>query len=197
MYEVLPIYALPVVAAYLIGNLSPATLISKFSGVDIRKEGSGNPGATNMLRVMGKKAALLTLIIDVLKGVAGVYVGKSIGGEALAVICGLAVFVGHIFPAMYKFKGGKGIATALGVLLTLHIKIALICLAVALFGFIVAKRISVGSLMAAITLPIAAHFLMPDYVVVFAAMAIIVVIKHRSNLKRLLRGEEPKVNFKK
>ncbi|HPO05357.1 MAG TPA: glycerol-3-phosphate 1-O-acyltransferase PlsY [Bacillota bacterium] len=189
--------AAAIVIAYMIGNISPATLISKASGVDIRKEGSGNPGTTNMLRIMGKKAALLTLVIDVLKGVAGVLVGAYLGGEALSVLCGLAVFTGHIFPAIYGFKGGKGIATAFGVLLALHINIALICLGVAALGFVTARRVSVGSLLAALSLPFLAWLYMPDYILVFTAMAIIVLIKHRSNLMRLIKGEEPKISFKR
>jgi len=189
--------AAAIVIAYMIGNISPATLISKASGVDIRKEGSGNPGTTNMLRIMGKKAALLTLVIDVLKGVAGVLVGAYLGGEALSVLCGLAVFTGHIFPAIYGFKGGKGIATAFGVLLALHINIALICLGVAVLGFVTARRVSVGSLLAALSLPFLAWLYMPDYILVFTAMAIIVLIKHRSNLMRLIKGEEPKISFKR
>lgn len=189
--------AAAIVIAYMIGNISPATLISKASGVDIRKEGSGNPGTTNMLRIMGKKAALLTLVIDVLKGVAGVLVGAYLGGEALSVLCGLAVFTGHIFPAIYGFKGGKGIATAFGVLLALHINIALICLGVAVLGFVTARRVSVGSLLAALSLPFLAWLYMPDHILVFTAMSIIVLIKHRSNLERLIKGEEPKISFKR
>ena len=189
--------AAAIVIAYMIGNISPATLISKASGVDIRKEGSGNPGTTNMLRIMGKKAALLTLVIDVLKGVAGVLVGAYLGGEALSVLCGLAVFTGHIFPAIYGFKGGKGIATAFGVLLALHINIALICLGVAALGFVTARRVSVGSLLAALSLPFLAWLYMPGYILVFTAMAMIVLIKHRSNLMRLIKGEEPKISFKR
>lgn len=192
MYEVMP-----VLAAYFIGNLSPATLISRAFGINIRKEGSGNPGATNMLRVMGKKAAVLTLLIDILKGVAGVYVGRYIGGEPLAAICGLAVFIGHIFPVVYRFKGGKGIATALGVLLTLNATMALICLGAAGLGFAISRRVSVGSLLAALVLPFLSGYYMPDYIVLFSAMSIVVILKHRSNIRRLFRGEEPRVSFKK
>ncbi|GAB1476989.1 glycerol-3-phosphate 1-O-acyltransferase PlsY [Bacillota bacterium] len=192
MYEALPIFA-----AYLIGNISPATLLARASGVDIRKEGSGNPGTTNVLRVMGKKAAVLTLLIDILKGVAGVLIGYYLGGITLAVICGLAVFTGHVFPAIYRFKGGKGIATALGVLLTLNIQMALICIGIAALGLVTARRMSVGSLLAALALPLLARFFMPDYIIVFAVMAVIVIIKHRENIRRLLQGQEPKISFKK
>ena len=191
------IWAFAIIAAYFIGNLSPASIISKAYGIDIRKEGSGNPGTTNMLRVVGKKAALATLLIDMGKGVAAVLIGKYAGGEALSVLCGLSVFIGHIFPALYGFKGGKGIATAFGVLLTLQPIMALICLGIAAIGFVTARRISVGSLLAAVCLPFLSWVYLSDYIIVFAIMAVIVIIKHRSNIKRLIKGEEPKVSFKK
>ncbi len=191
------LWVVAIILAYLIGNLSPATLISKASGIDIRKEGSGNPGTTNMLRVMGKKAAVLTLLIDIGKGVAAVLLGGYLGGETLSVYCGLAVFIGHIFPVFYRFKGGKGIATAFGVLLALHTVMALLCLGVAVLGFVGARRVSVGSLLAALALPLLAWVYLPDHIIVFAIMAILVLIKHRSNLRRLVRGEEPKISFKK
>jgi glycerol-3-phosphate acyltransferase PlsY len=192
-----PIFALAIIVAYLIGNLSPATIISKASGVDIRQEGSGNPGTTNMLRVIGKKAALITLVIDIFKGAMAVYIGRSLGGETLAVLCGFAVFVGHILPALYKFKGGKGIATALGVIVSLNNVMGLLCLAMAALGFLIARRVSVGSLGAAICLPVLARLFMPDYIIVFTLMAIIVIIEHRGNIRRIIKGQEPRISFKK
>lgn len=186
-----------IVAAYFIGNISPAILISKAAGIDIRKEGSGNAGTTNMLRVMGKKAAAATLIIDILKGVAAVLIGRFVGGDNLAVVCGLAVFIGHIWPAVFGFRGGKGIATGFGVLLTIHTAVGLICLGIAAVGVIAARRISVGSLLAAVSLPFLAYFYLPDYIGLLTLMAAIVLLKHRSNIKRLLKGEEPKISFKK
>lgn len=186
-----------IVAAYFIGNISPAILISKAAGIDIRKEGSGNAGTTNMLRVMGKKAAVATLIIDILKGVAAVLIGRFVGGDNLAVVCGLAVFIGHIWPAVFGFRGGKGIATGFGVLLTIHTAVGLICLGIAAVGVIAARRISVGSLLAAVSLPFLAYFYLPDYIGLLTLMAAIVLLKHRSNIKRLLKGEEPKISFKK
>ncbi len=185
-----------VIVAYFLGNISPASLLGKAAGVDIRKEGSGNPGTTNVLRVMGKKAAALTLLIDVLKGVLAVLIGKWAGGETLALLSGLAVFLGHIFPVVYGLKGGKGIATALGILLTLHPLLALSCLAVAILGFVFFQRVSVGSLMAAVALPIFAYRYMPGGVGILSVMALIVIIKHKSNIQRLIKGQEPKINLK-
>jgi glycerol-3-phosphate acyltransferase PlsY len=193
----IPVWLIIVIIAYFIGNISPSILISKASGFDIRSKGSGNAGTTNMLRVMGKKAAAITLIVDIFKGVTAVLLGHIAGGEALAVICGLAVFLGHIWPVVYGFKGGKGIATAFGVLTSLSYAVALIALAIAALGFVAAKRVSVGSLMAAVCLPFIAYFYMPDYIWAFAIMAVIVILKHRSNIKRLIKGEEPKISFKR
>ena len=190
------IWALAIILAYFLGNISPASLLGKLAGVDIRKEGSGNPGTTNVLRVMGKKAAVLTLLIDVLKGVVAVLIGKYLGGEALALYCALVVFLGHLFPLLYGFKGGKGIATALGLLITLNLYLALACFAIALIGFVVFKRVSVGSLMAAVALPILAFKFMPAGVLELSAMAILVIFKHKENIKRLIKGQEPKIDLK-
>ncbi|NLY71726.1 MAG: glycerol-3-phosphate 1-O-acyltransferase PlsY [Clostridiales bacterium] len=190
-------FILAIIIAYFLGNISPATLISKAANIDIRKKGSGNPGTTNVLRVMGPKAAALTLVIDILKGVVAVLIGRYIGGETLAVICGLAVFIGHIWPIIYKFKGGKGIATGFGALLALNYVFALICLAIAAIGFVASKRASVGSLLSALSIPILANYFMPNYIGLLTVMTVIIFIKHRSNIKRLIKGEEPKVSFKK
>lgn len=189
-------WILAIIIAYLIGNISPAIIISKAANIDIRSKGSGNAGTTNMLRVMGKKAAVITLIIDILKGVTAVLIGRYIGGETLAVLCGLAVFIGHIWPLIFKFKGGKGIATGFGVLLIINYIVALICFGIAVIGFLLFKRISVGSLMAAISLPILAYCYLPSYIGLLSVMTIIIFIKHRSNIKRLIKGEEPKVSLK-
>lgn len=114
LYDVLAI-----LAAYLIGNISPAIILGKLSGVDIKKEGSGNAGTTNVLRVLGKKAAFITLVIDIAKGFLAVRLGMLFGYETGAV-CAVAVFCGHIWPCFYRFKGGKGVATAFGALLAIN-----------------------------------------------------------------------------
>ena len=188
---------LALLAAYFIGNISPATLVAKAAGIDIRKEGSGNPGTTNVLRVLGKKAAIATLLIDVLKGVAAVMLGRIVGNEWLGVLCGFVVFLGHIWPICFRFKGGKGIATAFGVLLAVDPIVGLLCLAVALLGAAVSKRMSIGSIAGAIALPLLIGYFKPEFVIVFSAMAVIVIIKHRKNIVRIIKGEEPKLNLKK
>lgn len=189
--------AVVIVIGYLLGDISPAILIGRLKGVDIRSQGSGNAGTTNVLRVLGKKAAAATLLIDVLKGVAAVLIGRFAGSETLAIICGLAAFCGHIWPIFFHFRGGKGIATGFGVLLAFSPTMGLICLAAAAVGMLVSKRVSVGSLLAAAALlPLAWIYDSKDFFW-FCLMVVIVYIKHRTNIVRLLRREEPKVNFKK
>lgn len=192
------ISAVVVAVSYFLGDISPAILIGRLMGVDIRKEGSGNAGTTNVLRVLGAKAAAATLLIDILKGVAAVLLGRYIGGsETMAVICGLAAFCGHIWPLLFGFRGGKGIATGFGILLTVNPTIGLICLGVAAAAMLISQRVSVGSLLgAAAAVLLACHF-QPNDVFWFFIMAAIVYIKHRGNIWRLLHGQEPKVNFKK
>ncbi|HWQ79079.1 MAG TPA: glycerol-3-phosphate 1-O-acyltransferase PlsY [Anaerovoracaceae bacterium] len=184
-----------IVISYFLGNISPAILIGRAMGIDIREEGSGNAGTTNVLRVLGKRAAAATLAIDILKGVAAVFLGEYAGGQEIAMACGLAALIGHIWPMVFQFRGGKGIATAFGIVLALEPILGLIEAAAALFFMLVSQRVSVGSVAAAILLPIASYFFDPAYLPLTVAMAAIVIFKHRSNLKRLMKGEEPKVNF--
>ena len=187
----------PVIIAYLLGNISPSIILGKLHGIDIKKEGSGNAGTTNALRVLGKKAALITLVIDIGKGVLAVLIGRLIGGDAAGYICALEVFCGHIWPCFYSFKGGKGVATAFGALLSVNWMLALSALAVVAVGLLLTQRMSVGSLLGAITFPIFCWFLEPDFIWLGSLMALIVLIKHRANIGRLIRGEEPKMSFKK
>jgi glycerol-3-phosphate acyltransferase PlsY len=189
--------AAAIVISYFLGNLSPSILIGRASGVDIRQEGSGNAGTTNVLRVLGKRAAAATLVIDILKGVAAVLLGQYAGGQEIAMICGLAALLGHIWPLAFRFRGGKGIATAFGVILALEPLLGVVEAAVALFFMLVSRRVSAGSVAAAILLPVAAYLFDPAYLPLAAAMAVVVIFKHRANIKRLARGEEPKVSFRK
>jgi len=186
-----------VIISYFLGNISPSTMLAKARGVDIRKEGSGNAGTTNALRVLGKKAAAATLLIDVLKGVAAVLLGRYLGGEEIALICGTAVFCGHIWPVFYKFKGGKGVATAIGVILTAAPLLGACILAGALAIIAISRRVSVGACIAAIVFPFAATLYDSDLMIWSIVMALIILFKHRQNIKRIIKGEEPKLNFKK
>lgn len=198
------IYAvLAVIIAYALGNINPAILIGRLHGVDIKKVGSGNAGTTNVLRVLGKKAAAETLLVDIGKGVIAVLIGKMIGGMVmddpglLGAWCCVAVFAGHIWPAAFGFKGGKGIATGFGSVVTACPPLGGLILLVAILGMILTQRVSVGSVAAAATLIVASFVIVPQYGVYFTIMGLIAIWKHRANIGRLLRGEEPKLSFKK
>lgn len=196
MNNLIPIIA--IIVSYFIGNISPAILIGKMMlGIDIRSKGSGNAGATNSLRVLGKKAAIATLVIDVLKGVAAVLIGKYIGGQDLAMACGMAVFIGHIWPMVFGFRGGKGIATAFGTIVTLEPLLGLIYAIIGLSTVAITRKVSVGSLVTSILFPVIAYFFDPKYLLWSTAMAVIILFKHRKNIQRLFKGEEPNLSFKK
>jgi len=179
------------VVAYFIGNISPSTIMAKRQGLDIKKEGSGNAGTTNALRVMGKKAGAITCIVDILKGVAAAVIGLLAAGPMGAYLCALCVFLGHVWPIVYKFQGGKGVATAFGAVLGVNPLLAVISLAIVAIVVFTSKRMSLGSLVGAIAFPIIAIFLEPGFVVFAAVMAIVIIIKHRANIVRLVHGEEP------
>lgn len=188
---------LSVVLAYFLGNISPAIILGKLHGIDIKKVGSGNAGTTNVLRTLGKKAALITMAVDILKGFAAVKLGFLMGGYTAGAICAVAAFCGHIWPCFYHFKGGKGVATAFGVIVAVNWKLGLAVLAVVAVFLVLTQRMSVGSLAGAISFPLLCWIMEPDFLAAGVVMAVIVVIKHRANIRRLLRGEEPKMSFKK
>ena len=206
-------YIIVTIIAYLLGSISFSVIFSKkMAGFDVREKGSGNAGTTNVLRTVGKKASIITLICDVLKGVvailvayiAGLILKDSVDKALLIQLAGLAVIIGHTFPIFFGFKGGKGIATALGVLLITNWNIGLICLVFALVLMIITKMVSLGSLAAAVLFPILIIF-MPhtsylvdgNYIIYGILIAAIVIFNHRANVKRLLTGTENKIDFKK
>mgnify|MGYP004454361859 CR=1 FL=1 len=205
-------YIIVAIIAYLLGSISFSVIISKkVAGFDVRQKGSGNAGTTNVLRSVGKKAAIITLICDVLKGVVAILVAylvglivKDLNNSLLIQIAGIAVIVGHTFPIFFQFKGGKGIATALGVLLMTNWNIGLICLVFALVLMILTRIVSLGSLAAAVLFPVLVMF-MPsqaylvsgNYVIYSIIIAVLVIFNHRANVKRLLNGTENKLDFKK
>lgn len=205
-------YIIVAIIAYLLGSISFSVLISKkMAGFDVREKGSGNAGTTNVLRSVGKKAAIITLICDVLKGVVAILVAclvakivKDINSSLLVQVAGIAVIIGHTFPIFFGFKGGKGIATSLGVLLVTNWNIGLICLVFALVLMILTRMVSLGSIAAAILFPVlvtfmpsSAYIVEGNYVIYSIILAVLVVFNHRSNVKRLLTGTENKLDFKK
>ena len=231
----LPWYAVAIAAvlAYCLGNINPAIIIGRSKGIDIRNEGSGNAGATNAMRSLGKKAGALTFVIDVVKGWAGYYLPFLIltnvlfysmtGGTAYmifympivvpaAMLCGLCVVVGHMYPAFFGFRGGKGVATAFGVLLAAAPQYALLLLAVVIVCTLIFRIVSVSVLIAVAVALITIFwgggfhgetfyynvgFLQfnvdqPLWVIIILAL---VVWKHRGNIARLVKGEEKKLSF--
>ena len=206
-------YVIVAIVAYLLGSISFSVIISKkMAGFDVRKKGSGNAGSTNVLRTVGKKAGALTLLGDCLKGVVAVLVAyvvaiimkDSINGALLIQISGVAVILGHTFPIFFGFKGGKGVATALGIILVTNWNIGLICLVFALVLMVLTKMVSLGSVGAAVLFPVLVTF-MPhnaylidgSYIIYSIILAVFVIYNHRANVKRLLTGTENKLDFSK
>ena len=207
MSAVYAVYVLVGVIAYLLGSINFAIIFSKkFAGFDVREKGSNNAGTTNVLRTVGKKAAALTLICDILKGVVAVLVAMLVAkiwdeadSEVLKYLAGLMSIIGHTFPIYYGFKGGKGVATSLGVLLIVNPKIGLICLVFALIIMIATKWVSLGSVMAATLFPILTVFMTDNFgaKVISILIGVLVIFNHRTNIKRLKEGTENKLSFKK
>jgi len=192
-----------VVLAYVLGSVSFAVLMSKVYGLaDPRTYGSGNPGATNVLRSGKKAAAILTLLGDSAKGWLAVFLAMhyALGDVPLVVaLVALAVFLGHLFPVFLKFKGGKGVATALGVLLALNVWMGLGALAVWLLMAVVFRYSSLSALLAAISAPIYAVLLgLPhEWIWASAIMSLLLIWRHTSNIQNLLAGKETKIGGKK
>ncbi len=204
--------------AYLIGSISFSVIFTKkFKGFDVREKGSKNAGSTNVLRTAGAKVAAITLICDILKGVVAVLFALLIGlmtkadegtKAYLVEAAGIFVVMGHTFPAFFGFRGGKGVATSLGVLLIINWKIGLTCLVFALVCMALSRMVSLGSIAAAVLFPVLCLFMSEtfisggesakfSYVIFGIIMAVIVIFNHRANIKRIMNGSENKLSFKK
>ena len=193
--------ALALIAAYLLGSVPFAVVASRLFGLaDPRSYGSGNPGATNVLRSGNKKAALVTLIGDALKGWVAVYVAQRYGfSDSVVGLVALAVFFGHLFPVFLKFKGGKGVATAIGVLLALDPLLGLATIATWLLVAYVSRYSSLAAILAAALAPVYSllmHGGSPQ-VIIIGILAMALIGKHWQNLQRLLAGQESKIGGKK
>jgi glycerol-3-phosphate acyltransferase PlsY len=182
---------------YLLGSIPFGLLLTRAAGLgDVRAIGSGNIGATNVLRTGNKGLAAATLILDVLKGTAAVLIAAHFG-PALALWAGFGAFIGHLFPVWLGFKGGKGVATYLGVLVGLAWQGALVFAAVWLIVAVIFRYSSLASLTAAILVPVALWFqTSPQVAGLFAVMSVIVFIKHRANITRLVAGTEGRIGAK-
>ena len=201
------------IIAYLIGSINFSVIFSKkMAGFDIREKGSGNAGTTNMLRAVGKMGALVTLLCDILKGIVAILIAMFIGwafqveNQSLLVqIAGIAVVLGHTFPVFFGFKGGKGVATSLGILIMSNWQIGLICLVFAIVLMALTRMVSLGSCAAAVLFPVLTLFIKDHYIVTQGSgyfiysviLAGIVLFNHRSNIQRILAGEENKISFSK
>ncbi|MEO5690531.1 MAG: glycerol-3-phosphate 1-O-acyltransferase PlsY [Burkholderiaceae bacterium] len=192
------------VMAYLLGSLSFAVIVSRAMHLDDpRSYGSGNPGATNVLRSGNKVAAILTLLLDAIKGVVAVLVARALSDQlgftaATIALAGLAAFLGHLYPVFFRFQGGKGVATAAGVLLALNGWVGLASLGTWLVIAIATRYSSLAALVTAALAPFYAYFLIGNLQVValVAVMSVLLVWRHRSNITKLLNGTESKLGSK-
>ena len=189
-------YVLPVFA-YCIGSISSAIIVCRIMGLpDPRSSGSNNPGATNVLRIGGKKAAAITLLGDVLKGLVPILIAKSLtSNPAIIAMVGAAAFLGHLYPVFFKFNGGKGVATATGVFIGLSWMLILVLLAVWLSMAIVFRYSSLAALTAATLAPVVVLWLLPGvpFFMLSVFIAILLIWRHRENISRLIAGTESKI----
>lgn len=189
-----------VVAAYLAGSIPTGVLLARTAGIDVRREGSGNVGATNVARTAGKKLGVLTLVGDLVKGLVPVVVARALGvpGGVVAAVA-FAAIAGHVCSIFLSFRGGKGVATGLGVLLGLAPATVPIALAVFAVAVAATRIVSVASIGAALAAPLVAWWLAYPEPVVLAAAAIaaLIISRHRENLVRLLAGTEPRFRARK
>lgn len=196
--KLIPRIIAALVGSYLLGGLLGGSLIGGLKGIDLRRHGSGNMGTTNVMRTMGPVYALLTLAIDVSKGVAAVLLGRWAGAPWTPAVSGLLVIIGHNWPISSSFRGGKGIATTLGVLIVLAPKTLPVLVTLWLLLILCTGYVSLGSVTALVLLPPAAFFLYRDadgfvWLSLFALVAMgMGVLQHRENLVRLARGTEHK-----
>ncbi|HZK58154.1 MAG TPA: glycerol-3-phosphate 1-O-acyltransferase PlsY [Clostridia bacterium] len=186
-----------ILISYLIGSLSTSYLIAKFfARIDIREHGSGNPGSANILRTLGTKAAILTFLGDLFKGAITVYLGNMLGGTIMALLCGIAVVIGHNWPIFLEFKGGKGIATTIGVIILVKPLVALVCISIGVAILFKFKYVSLASIVGIIILPFVIVIYGFNYFLFGLILALLAIYRHRENIKRLLEGNERKIGEK-
>lgn len=184
------------ILSYLLGSIPTGYLLGLSYGVDVRQTGSGNIGATNVARALGKARGAATLLADAAKGWIPVYVAIQLGlGETAVALAGSAAFLGHLYPVYLKFRGGKGVATATGVLLALMPMAVLVLIGVFIVALLASRMVSLGSIGAALAAPIAVWLLQYSLVDtgLAAFLATMVILRHRSNLQRMLAGTEPRL----
>ncbi len=200
--------------AYLCGSIPTAVWIGQaFYGIDVREYGSGNAGATNTFRVLGKKAGIPVMLIDIIKGYTATnlafFIGLSVTGPEdstqfvnYQLALGITAVMGHLFPVFAGFRGGKGIATLFGMILAIHLGAALLCVLVFVSVLLITKYVSLSSIMSGFTFPLSVIFIfqvsVKSVILYGMCICILVLVTHQKNIERLLRGKESKVNlFKK
>jgi acyl phosphate:glycerol-3-phosphate acyltransferase len=195
-------WALAAIFSYLLGSISFSYLMGKLGrGIDIRKHGSGNAGATNTLRVLGVGPAIMVLALDIAKGVLAVWIGRWMdpGNLWLAVACGFAVVIGHNWPIFFAFRGGKGIATTIGAVATLCFVPGVVAGAIGIISIFFTRYVSLGSLLFAGLLPFSLLLFHADIELVLFSIAIAVLAyyRHRSNIVKIVKGKENKIAFRR
>ncbi|SDY41605.1 glycerol-3-phosphate 1-O-acyltransferase PlsY [Tindallia californiensis] len=188
-----------ILISYGIGTISPAyILVRLWTGNDIREYGSGNAGTTNVMRILGAKAAVFVLLMDLLKGVIAVYLGRYMGGEALAATAGLSAVIGHNWPVTMKLKGGKGVATSIGVGLMINPFYVWICIALSIFIITFSKYVSLASITAiplwTVLLAITGSPI--EHVILGIALSSLVIYRHYANILRIYKGTENRFSLK-
>lgn len=194
------LYAAYILIAYCIGSIPIGVMLARLKGKDPRKTGSGNIGATNVMRTAGKAAGIATLFGDIVKGFLPTFIAIRLGmPEEIVAVTGFAAFAGHLFPVFLKFRGGKGVATALGVYCAVGPVAIIPCFIVFVAVFLIWRYVSLGSLVGAGIVPFAMYALKRpvEYVWLAVVIAVFVFIKHKDNIKRLIRGQESKIRFSK
>lgn len=192
-------YVFVSVIAYFLGNFATSYIVSMRSAkIDIRQHGSGNAGATNVLRVLGVKAAAATFIGDALKGVAAVLLGRHLTGSTGAILAALFVVIGHNWPVILKFKGGKGIATTFGAMMAISPLLVLIVFAAGVLVLAITKYVSLASVVGMTIFPILmiAFKQSTEYIIFSIILSMLAIFKHRANISRLLKGTESKIGQK-
>jgi len=183
---------------YLLGSANTSIIVGRFYGIDVRDHGSGNAGATNTLRTLGKSAAALVGVGDVLKGIIACLVGSFIAGDIGLMVGGFASVLGHNWPIYFKFKGGKGIFTSFAVVLMMDYKIGLILLGIFAVVVLLTRFVSLSSVTASVFFPVLAVIFNKNinFIIIAILTAALAVFRHRSNLKRLIEGTESKIGSK-
>ncbi|PSV25311.1 glycerol-3-phosphate acyltransferase [Photobacterium sp. GB-27] len=190
-----PLALLMIIAAYLLGSISSAVLISRLYRLpDPRKSGSGNPGATNVLRLGGKSAAALVLVSDILKGMLPVWLSYFLGiNPFLLGIIGIAACLGHIYPLFFHFQGGKGVATALGALAPIGWDLSGMLITTWVLTLVLTGYSSLASLITALAAPMLTWLVKPEYTMPVSMLSCLIILRHHENIRRLLDGQETKI----